>query len=100
MLQPAHLLLRSKSTGCQWLKTLNGSRTLFQAKSFQSRLLKLFLIFGYPVLLGMESLVLMTAGAAAAAASGGAIAITLASPSLWSERGKESGVQVTLVNAT
>ena len=32
-----------------------------------------------------------------AAASGGAIAITLASPSLWSERGKESGVQVTLV---
>ena len=45
----------------------------------------------------MESLVLMTAGAAAAAASGGAIAITLASPSLWSERGKESGVQVTLV---
>ena len=42
----------------------------------------------------MESLVLMTA---AAAAIGGAIAITLASPSLWSERGKESGVQVTLV---
>ena len=60
----------------------------------QCKLLPLRILAYHPVILRMESLVLMTAAASAplcCSGVSGAIAITLASPSL------QSGVQVTLV---